>query len=165
MSKPVPFIPQEFIVDTICAGMTAEETGAFIMLLAAAWDRGIGIEDDDKAIARMVRVTVPKWRNKIRPTLAPFFDLSLGRWTPINRHLEERARLPTGEWAALRAFIFDRDCDTCQYCGVVGGRLECDHIIPVSRGGSNDPSNLSTACYDCNRAKGALTVEEWRALS
>ena len=30
---------------------------------------------------------------------------------------------------------------------------EVDHIIPVSKGGDNDISNLITSCFDCNRGK------------
>lgn len=51
--------------------------------------------------------------------------------------------------------IFKRDDFTCRYCGrktpeVV---LEVDHIVPVCDGGSNDPINLATSCWECNRGK------------
>lgn len=55
----------------------------------------------------------------------------------------------------LRWQILQRDNFTCQYCGrrapdVV---IEVDHIIPVVKGGTNDPLNLITACYQCNHGK------------
>lgn len=55
----------------------------------------------------------------------------------------------------LRFRIFKRDGFTCQYCGSKAPdvSLEVDHIIPVSNGGSDDESNLTTACFDCNRGK------------
>lgn len=65
------------------------------------------------------------------------------------------------EWAALRRETFKRDDYTCRYCRIRGGRLECDHIIPIARGGSNDPENLATACFDCNRSKRDKLLEEW----
>ncbi|MHB1787783.1 MAG: HNH endonuclease [Acidimicrobiales bacterium] len=34
-------------------------------------------------------------------------------------------------------------------------RLEYDHIIPVSRGGSDTARNIELPCEVCNRAKGA----------
>lgn len=71
-------------------------------------------------------------------------------------------RLPPAEWVVLRATIFERDGYTCQYCGQHGGRLQCDHIIPISRGGGNEPSNLTTACMTCNQAKHNKTPEEWK---
>jgi 5-methylcytosine-specific restriction endonuclease McrA len=35
------------------------------------------------------------------------------------------------------------------------GRLEFDHIIPVSRGGANTVRNIELRCEPCNRRKGA----------
>lgn len=71
-------------------------------------------------------------------------------------------RQPIDEWKLTRARILERDNYTCTYCGVRGGKLECDHIHPISRGGSNDDENLTTACKPCNREKGTKTVEEWK---
>lgn len=55
----------------------------------------------------------------------------------------------------LRFLIFHRDQFTCCYCGRSAPNvvLEVDHIHPWSKGGTNDLSNLTTACYDCNRGK------------
>jgi hypothetical protein len=53
--------------------------------------------------------------------------------------------------------ILKRDKFTCRYCGRKSPEviLEVDHIFPVSKGGTNDPANLVSSCYDCNRGKGA----------
>ena len=58
--------------------------------------------------------------------------------------------------------VFKRDAFCCQYCGASPPNviLEVDHVIPVSGGGSNDELNLITACFDCNRGKGARTLNE-----
>lgn len=55
-----------------------------------------------------------------------------------------------------RFMVFRRDLFTCQYCGRTPPdvSLEVDHIIPVSKGGTNADDNLRTACFDCNRGKG-----------
>lgn len=57
----------------------------------------------------------------------------------------------------LRFDVFKRDAFSCQYCGATppGVVLEADHIHPVSQGGKNHIDNLITACFDCNRGKGA----------
>ena len=65
------------------------------------------------------------------------------------------------EWTEIRTEIFRRDDYTCQYCGERGGRLECDHIVPLSRGGPTISENLATACFSCNRSKRAKLLEEW----
>ena len=71
---------------------------------------------------------------------------------------------PSAEvWAKIRAAVFERDDYTCRYCGKRGVKLECDHVVPVSRGGGNDPSNLVTACFACNRSKHNKTAEEWQS--
>lgn len=53
--------------------------------------------------------------------------------------------------------VFKRDGFKCQYCGAVPPEavLEVDHIRAVAAGGENDIDNLVTACFPCNRGKGA----------
>lgn len=49
-----------------------------------------------------------------------------------------------------------RDNNTCQICGkiLLDREIEIDHIIPYSRGGTSDESNLRVTCLECNRKKG-----------
>lgn len=56
-----------------------------------------------------------------------------------------------------RYYILARDGFTCQYCGgkAPDVTLHADHIIPVARGGKNDPDNLVAACDACNLSKQA----------
>lgn len=51
--------------------------------------------------------------------------------------------------------IFKRDNFKCQYCGKTSDEviLEIDHVIPKSKGGTNDYDNLITSCRECNRGK------------
>ena len=37
-----------------------------------------------------------------------------------------------------------------------------DHLMPVSRGGSDDLSNLVRCCFRCNVLKGAMTEKEFK---
>jgi 5-methylcytosine-specific restriction endonuclease McrA len=55
-----------------------------------------------------------------------------------------------------------RDNHTCQYCGKSfdAKHLTCDHIVPKSRGGLTEWTNIVTSCTHCNRKKGdKLPVE------
>ena len=62
----------------------------------------------------------------------------------------------------IRFEVFKRDGFTCQYCGSTppNSVLECDHINPVSKGGTNELYNLITACFDCNRGKSNNKLEK-----
>ena len=55
-----------------------------------------------------------------------------------------------------RINVLERDDYTCQMCGATvedGVKLHIDHIIPVSKGGTNDTDNLQVLCHKCNLAK------------
>ena len=49
----------------------------------------------------------------------------------------------------------------CAWCGCYLSQKEStiDHVIPRSRGGSNDLSNLRLSCYDCNYGRGDIMPE------
>lgn len=70
---------------------------------------------------------------------------------------KKRERIPQG----VRFDVFRRDNFTCVYCGASSPAvtLECDHRVAVANGGGDDPSNLVTACWDCNRGKGTKSVK------
>ncbi|MCY4394984.1 MAG: HNH endonuclease signature motif containing protein [Rhodospirillaceae bacterium] len=85
-----------------------------------------------------------------------------------NRHI----RLNTRHWAAIRRTVFNRDHWRCTSCGNAG-RLECDHVKPLQRGGDPfDMSNLQTLCRSChiektrreNRRPQTPAEAAWRAL-
>ena len=78
-----------------------------------------------------------------------------------DKHDGRAGRMQSNHWSDLRSYVFLRDDYTCQYCSERGGKLECDHVEPLSLGGSDHPDNLVTACFACNRSKHAKTPEQW----
>jgi 5-methylcytosine-specific restriction endonuclease McrA len=64
-------------------------------------------------------------------------------------------------WYRLINEVFRRDNYTCRYCGRIGGKLEADHIIPFSKGGSDELDNLVTSCRTCNRQKKDKSITEF----
>lgn len=58
----------------------------------------------------------------------------------------------------LRYEVLRRDRHTCRYCGASAPdvRLTVDHVLPRVLGGTNDPTNLVTACADCNSGKTSI---------
>ena len=65
-------------------------------------------------------------------------------------------RLPTKEVKFTRHNIFERDRNTCQYCGKIFDRreLNLDHVIPRDKGGQTTWENIVCSCIPCNTRKG-----------
>src|SRR5574343_1436118 len=75
-------------------------------------------------------------------SVAYAYKVLSGKKSPT-RQLSDRTR-----WR-----IFERDNFTCCYCGS-RRYLTVDHVVPQSGGGSDEDSNLITACKSCNSRKG-----------
>ena len=73
-------------------------------------------------------------------------------------------RLPNKEVKFTRHNVFERDKNTCQYCGHKFDRkdLNIDHVVPRHRGGLTTWTNVVCSCVDCNRRKGSRSPEEAR---
>jgi len=71
-------------------------------------------------------------------------------------------RLPKKEVKFTRHNIFERDRNTCQYCGQVFERkdLNLDHVIPRDRGGPTSWENIVCSCVRCNTQKANRTPQE-----
>ena len=52
----------------------------------------------------------------------------------------------------VKQTVWKRDNGRCVCCNSLIN-LEYDHIIPISKGGSNFENNIQILCYDCNRTK------------
>ena len=83
------------------------------------------------------------------------------------------AKLNRRRWARVRLAVFHRAGFRCEKCNRAG-RLECDHRIPLERGG--DPwalTNLQALCRGCHIEKSrserpvripSPAVAAWNAL-
>lgn len=60
------------------------------------------------------------------------------------------------------AVLYDTQFGCCHWCGEeLFGVFENEHIVPLSRGGTNWPDNLCCSCRTCNRRKGFKLPHEW----
>ena len=92
----------------------------------------------------------------------------MSRKHPGSRHY---AALDAKRWALVRLRTFARDRWRCRTCGRAG-RLECDHVVPLHRGGAEyDPENLQSLCRQCHIRKTAGELRKpdpardaWRTL-
>lgn len=69
--------------------------------------------------------------------------------------------LTAESWQRVRAIVKARDGEICQYCGRPAPDGETDHVLPLSRGGTDALHNLVWTCEECNRRKGDRTLREW----
>lgn len=81
----------------------------------------------------------------------------------ITRKMAKRAGVDKSDTLLSRAYIAERDGFRCHLCG---GKVSMarkypdplspsvDHVVPLSRGGTNDLANLKLAHLRCNLAKG-----------
>ncbi|WP_198019042.1 YdaU family protein [Azorhizobium doebereinerae] len=75
----LPLFTDAFIADT--GHLTAQETGAYVLLLMVAWRTdGCCLPDDDVSLARWARVSMKTW-DRIRPRVMAFWSLVDGSWT------------------------------------------------------------------------------------
>lgn len=97
----------------------------------------------------------------IRGSRASFADL-------IQRHLQwaaeegwsQRTTAEVMSVSLSNARIRYGVCGPCVYCGnIYAGTV--DHVVPVSKGGLDEPNNLVSACLDCNNRKGARPVGDF----
>lgn len=107
--------------------------------------------------------TSPQGRNSYKK----YYDFDYGQtvllYNEVNRLIAarqtrtyqvqvERAKMSD----SLRYDVMRRDGFRCQICGATaqeGAKLHVDHIIPVSKGGKTELSNLRTLCDRCNLGK------------
>lgn len=84
----------------------------------------------------------------------------------VKRHRDKRAAngLPQQNYipASIRKEVHERDGHACIYCGTTED-LTIDHDMPQSRGGTDEITNLLTACRACNAGKRDLTHAEYVA--
>lgn len=61
-----------------------------------------------------------------------------------------------------RQNVFVRDHYTCQYCAkkLSEKKLTVDHVVPLSKGGTHEWTNVVAACESCNNKKGAKSLEQ-----
>lgn len=88
---------------------------------------------------------------KIHNMVVCKLDIDLIKSQPIKKQ-RKRTYIPRG----LRKEVFMRDNYTCKECGATkedGATLHIDHIIPVSKGGTDTLDNLQTLCSHCNLNK------------
>lgn len=92
-----------------------------------------------------------------------YFKNNPERRREYNRNCRAKRRLSLGKhtkddvrWKLL---IQKNKCYWC--LETIGDKYHVDHVIPISKGGSNNPHNIVVACIPCNLQKRAFLPKEW----
>lgn len=113
------------------------------------------------------------WREKnpdrVRDTYRKYLEANPGLQEIKNNARRARMSSATGEFSNedIQALISVQQ-SRCAGCGeklkkTGKGKYHIDHVMPLSRGGGNDPGNLQLLCPPCNFSKGARLPEQWAA--
>lgn len=85
----MPLFCDAYLGDTM--PLSLEEHGAYLKILIVTWNNnGQPLPDDDVRMARILGISLARWRDKIKPAISPFFDMTGG--TFVQSRLEK-------EWA------------------------------------------------------------------
>jgi 5-methylcytosine-specific restriction endonuclease McrA len=60
-------------------------------------------------------------------------------------------RYHSAYYQRVRKEVLERDYYTCHYCGQEANTV--DHVIPISKGGTDEATNMVAACIKCNSGK------------
>lgn len=90
-----------------------------------------------------------------------YCDITCRRRAKLARRKGREADGHTYSWAhVMRVFALLGNC--CAYCRQpVDGLPDPDHVVPLSRGGSNGSGNILPSCRLCNSDKRDLLLWEW----
>lgn len=154
----MPLLVDKYLGDT--TDLTTEQHGAYLLLLMSCWKKGGLLPLADERLRAITRLDPDRWE-ECRDVVMPFFERTPEGYSAAAARVHTDRPL-FGYRRHLPA-VLERCGRRCWYCGCSGIVFELDHIMPRSRGGSDDPENLVPACGPCNRSKGARTPEEWAA--
>src|SRR3954467_12937237 len=128
----------DYFADTL--DLAAREHRALRLLLLETWVRGpVG----NVRLAKVAGLTKAEWQH-VKPAVLPLLRAvqPLIAQSLKNILAFDGQRLPADDWYIVRSIVLERDGHSCVYCGAHKG-LEGDHIVPLSRGGSNALTNLA----------------------
>lgn len=79
----------------------------------------------------------------------------------VGNHCSNTAGILT---ASIWLKILERSGGNCYYCKASVGfaHLTIEHILPISKGGTNEECNLAAACEQCNSSKRDRSLLDWQ---
>jgi 5-methylcytosine-specific restriction endonuclease McrA len=136
------------LLAAVCSGLQGLGTGGVVAL--AVFVVGIAVS-----------IAVYIFLNRSSPTELPDIhstQLSVSRTQPAPSSIQDPgARVGDAriypeypvDWVELKRQVLARDDYECGNCGGTG-EMHVHHIVPLSKGGTNQLSNMKTLCKECH---------------
>ena len=109
----------------------------------------IKLDNDTHIEMECSRKMAEMWLGKV----CDFEGLSWLKHLEIKHYSKLKKKRSTYLHKETKKYILEKYKFTCVFCKSKDN-LSIDHIIPVSKGGSDDKSNLQVLCRSCNSIKG-----------
>jgi 5-methylcytosine-specific restriction endonuclease McrA len=77
-----------------------------------------------------------------------------------SQHKRRAQKLNNGKYEITKKFLEKLYNSECIYCGD-RNNINADHVVPLSKGGTNSEGNLQPLCGSCNSSKGNKLMIEW----
>lgn len=88
----------------------------------------------------------------MNPIQLSFLDASI-----VHRGVDRRT------FGVTRREVWNKTNGVCAYCrSALGSLFHCDHVVPLSKGGTSAVGNLLPSCPGCNVWKSDKSPSEWR---
>ncbi len=116
-------------------------------------------------LVRRLRQDLSDLRNATDPEPAWQLRLAFMHATKAERKQrrkrQESRRPSKGAQQRIRGRLLSNWDGRCRYCRKPTNAPTLDHVIPVSKGGSNTDDNAVIACDACNQVKADRSPQEW----
>lgn len=115
---------------------------------------------------------IEKYKAYHKEYFKTYFNTPEGRENYYKHLVKRRSKKHKVDFTPFqRNKLLERDNWTCQSCGCkvhdrhkgswnTPDKAHIDHIVPISKGGNSEPSNLQVLCRTCNLSKGDNVEEQ-----
>lgn len=141
-----------------------------------SYDQEITVEEVEKMIEELVNSTVihsyevdgsrylhhPKWSQYQHLRKDRMSRSQIPKPTCCKAAVNKISIAGSGLPREIADEVYQRDGEICRYCSKTTRPFTIDHILPRSKGGSNELDNLTISCVSCNLSKGDKLLSEWQ---
>lgn len=120
---------------------------------------------DPEPARQSLRKSYTKHKDRRAVEMKAYRKKNPERMAVLSRAYKAKKRAAEGRYsfADVRR-MFDAQSGRCNVCKTdIANLYHIDHVVPLSRGGTNWPSNLQLLCQHCNLSKNDSDMSEWLA--